>query len=124
MPRSVLAGNQVHPAVRGKIDELHADVLAEVQRAIQQHAVVVVGMFANPFVMRARVELRRAGIAHHYIGFGGYLSQWRRRNALKMWTGWPTFPMVFVRGVLIGGAQDLTALRRSGELAAMLDASA
>lgn len=124
MPRPVLACDHVHPAVRGKIDGLHADVLAEVQQAIQQHAVVVVGMFANPFVMRARAELRRAGIAHHYIGFGGYLSQWRRRNALKMWTGWPTFPMVFVRGVLIGGAQDLTALRRSGELAAMLDANA
>lgn len=124
MPRPVLACDHVHPAVRGKIDGLHADVLAEVQQAIQQHAVVVVGMFANPFVMRARAELRRAGIAHHYIGFGGYLSQWRRRNALKMWTGWPTFPMVFVRGVLIGGAQDLTALRRSGELAAMLGANA
>lgn len=120
MPRSVLAGERVHPAVRAIIDGLHADVLAEVQQAIQQHAVVVVGMFANPFVMRARAELRRAGIAHHYIGFGGYLSQWRRRNALKMWTGWPTFPMVFVRGVLIGGAQDLTLLRRSGELSAML----
>ena len=124
MPRPVLACDHVHPAVRGKIDGLHADVLAEVQQAIQQHAVVVVGMFANPFVMRARAELRRAGIAHHYIGFGGYLSQWRRRNALKMWSGWPTFPMVFVRGVLIGGAQDLTALRRSGELAAMLGANA
>ena len=124
MPRPVLASDHVHPAVRGKIDGLHADVLAEVQQAIQQHAVVVVGMFANPFVMRARAELRRAGIVHHYIGFGGYLSQWRRRNALKMWTGWPTFPMVFVRGVLIGGAQDLTALRRSGELAAMLGANA
>ena len=109
MPRPVLASDHVHPAVRGKIDGLHADVLAEVQQAIAQHAVVVVGMFANPFVMRARAELRRAGIAHHYIGIGGYLSQWRRRNALKMW---------------IGGAQDLTALRRSGELAAMLDASA
>lgn len=124
MQRPILDNAFIHPAIRSKVTCLHADVLSEVQQAIAQHAVVVVGMFANPFVMRARAELRRAGIAHHYIGFGGYLSQWRRRNALKMWTGWPTFPMVFVRGVLIGGAQDLTALRRSGELAAMLDASA
>ena len=33
-----------------------------------------------------------------------------------MWTGWPTFPMVFVKGVLIGGANDLERLIASGEL--------
>jgi len=51
---------------------------------------------------------------------GSYLSQWRRRNALKMWTGWPTFPMIFVRGTLIGGASDLERLVTSGELKALL----
>jgi glutaredoxin-related protein len=34
-----------------------------------------------------------------------------------MWTGWPTFPMVFVKGVLIGGADDLARLLESGALA-------
>ena len=33
-----------------------------------------------------------------------------------MWTGWPTFPMVFAKGVLIGGASDLERLLASGEL--------
>ena len=34
-----------------------------------------------------------------------------------MWTGWPTFPMVFVKGTLIGGADELEALveRRRAE---------
>jgi glutaredoxin-related protein len=41
-------------------------------------------------------------------------------DALKMWTGWPTFPMIFVRGVLIGGYDDLKQLQISGELATML----
>jgi len=44
------------------------------------------------------------------------LSEWRRRLVLKMWTGWPTFPMIFIDGVLIGGFQDLAALVESGEL--------
>ena len=39
-----------------------------------------------------------------------------------MWTGWPTFPMVFVNGILIGGAGDLTPLIQSGELATLLAA--
>jgi glutaredoxin-related protein len=37
-----------------------------------------------------------------------------------MWTGWPTFPMVFVKGVLVGGANDLEQLVKSGELKRML----
>lgn len=36
--------------------------------------------------------------------------------AYKMWTGWPTLPMVFVKGVLVGGASDLKRLLESGEL--------
>jgi glutaredoxin-related protein len=39
---------------------------------------------------------------------------------LKMWTGWPTFPMVFVKGVLVGGATDVQALISSGELKKLL----
>jgi monothiol glutaredoxin len=30
--------------------------------------------------------------------------------------GWPTFPMVFVKGTLVGGYNDLQALIDSGEL--------
>jgi glutaredoxin-related protein len=41
-----------------------------------------------------------------------------------MWTGWPTFPMVFVDGILVGGYKDLQALIDSGELAAMLGTAA
>jgi glutaredoxin-related protein len=37
-----------------------------------------------------------------------------------MWTGWPSFPMVFVKGVLVGGAQDLEKLLENGELRKLL----
>jgi len=84
--------------------------------------VVVVGLSGNPFVGKARKALATAGVAHEYIEFGSYVSQWRLRNALKMWTGWPTFPMVFVRGTLVGGADDLRRLIDSGELQTLLKA--
>ena len=60
------------------------------------------------------------GVPYHYMSYGNYLSDWRRRNALKMWTGWPTFPMVFVKGTLVGGADDLDKLIASGELHRLL----
>ena len=120
MPRNILDESQIHPAIRSKVAELHASTVREVMAATALHAVVVVGMGQNPFPRRARRALDAAGVPHHYIGYGNYFSEWRRRTALKMWTGWPTLPMVFVKGVLIGGAQDLEALIASGELKRML----
>jgi glutaredoxin-related protein len=37
-----------------------------------------------------------------------------------MWTGWGTFPMVFVKGSLVGGATDLQSLISSGEIKKLL----
>jgi glutaredoxin-related protein len=122
MPRSVLPEERLHPAIRQRVATLHADVVEEVQRAVAAHPVVVVGMAQNPFPKRARRALDRAGIAHADLDYGSYFSQWRRRNALKMWTGWPTFPMVFVRGQLMGGAQEVEKLIASGELQRLLQA--
>ena len=120
MPRALLDETQIHPAIRDRIAQHHSAIVTEVQRAITQHPVVVVGMRQNPFPRRARRALDAAGIAHEYLEYGSYFSQWRERNALKMWTGWPTFPMVFVRGTLVGGASDLARLIDSGELKTML----
>ena len=77
-------------------------------------------MRQNAMPKKARRLLAAAGLAHKYLEYGSYLSEWRRRNALKMWTGWPTFPMVFVKGVLVGGAADLARLHASGELKKLL----
>jgi len=121
MIRPVLAESAIHAAIRQRIAEHHLPVIQRVQTAIAQHAVVVVvGLSGNPFVGKARKALAAAGVAHEYIEFGSYFSQWRLRNALKMWTGWPTFPMVFVRGTLVGGADDLRRLIDSGELKTLL----
>ena len=120
MPRVIFPESRVHPSIRDKIAGDHADIIAEVERAIAVHDVVVVGMKTNPFPRRARRALAAAGVAHHYLEYGSYFAEWRRRNALKMWTGWPTFPMVFVKGTLVGGASDLDKLIAGGELKKML----
>jgi monothiol glutaredoxin len=120
MPRQILDESKIHPAIRERVAKHHASIVKEVQDAIAAHPVVVVGMRQNPHVRGARQALAAAGLPFHYIEHGSYLSDWRRRNALKMWTGWPTFPMVFVKGVLIGGGDDLAKLIASGELKAML----
>ena len=116
MPRPVLPEAQIHPAVREKIANYRTDILKEVQAAVAANDIVVVGMRMNPFPKKARKLLDAAGLAYQYLEYGSYLGEWRRRLVLKMWTGWPTFPMVFVKGVLIGGADDLARLIAKGEL--------
>jgi len=74
------------------------------------------GIRVNALSPGPTMTLAAAGISFHYLEYGSYFSEWRRRNALKMWTGWPTFPMVFVKGSLVGGGKEIEALIASGEL--------
>jgi monothiol glutaredoxin len=120
MPRQVLEESRLHPAIRDKVATLHADIVHNVQAAAASNPVLVVGMAQNPHCRHVRRALEGAGVAHHYLEFGSYLSQWRPRAALKMWTGWPTFPMVFVKGTLVGGNDDVRRLIASGELKRLL----
>lgn len=122
MTRPLLPEDRIDPAIRDVIASNHRDIIDEVEAAIARNSVVVVGMKQNPFPRRARRALTAAGVAFHYLEYGSYFSTWRRRTALKIWSGWPTFPMIFVRGVLIGGAADLQKLLDSGELARRLAA--
>ena len=120
MPRQTLDDSRLHPAIRDKVANLHADIVHNVQAAAASNPVLVVGMRFNSPGKAARKALDAAGVAYHYLEYGSYLGQWRRRNALKMWTGWPTFPMVFVKGQLVGGESDLRKLIESGELKRLL----
>ena len=117
MPRTILDEAHIHPAIREKVATNRTDIVREVQNAIAANDIVVVGMKQNPWPKKARRLLDQAGRSYKYLEYGSYLGAWRPRNALKLWTGWPTFPMVFVKGVLVGGADDLEKLIACGELA-------
>ena len=116
MPRTILDEARLHPAIRDAVANSHADIVHNVQAASMSNPVLVVGMAQNPFCKKARRLLDSAGVPYQYLEYGSYLGQWRKRNALKMWSGWPTFPMVFVKGTLVGGADELGKLIETGEL--------
>ena len=121
MPRRVLEENRIHPEIRDRIANYRNDIVREVEQAVAENDIVIVGMRWNPWPKKAREMLDQAGFRYKYLEYGSYLREWRRRLALKMWAGWPTFPMVFVKGVLVGGATDLEKLLKSGELKEMVE---
>lgn len=114
----------LHPAVVAAQQAYHSDLVQEGAAAIAADPVVVVGVLGLQPDRRARQLLDAAGIPYRYLQYGSYVSGYARRQALKLWVGWPTFPLIFVRGTFIGGGSDLRKLHASGELATMLGAQA
>ncbi|EGC34210.1 hypothetical protein DICPUDRAFT_80042 [Dictyostelium purpureum] len=91
-------------------------IITEVTNAIKENDVVVVGMHLNPHCSRAVKELNNAGVSHKYLEYGGYFSMWGERLALKMHFQYPTFPQIFVKGVLIGGCDEAVKELQQGTL--------
>jgi monothiol glutaredoxin len=121
--RPLLDANKTTAEARTRMASYQADVIREVREAVEQGGVVVVGMAQNPHVRRVRRALDQAGIPFRYLEYGNYLSKWRVRLAIKLWSGWPTFPQVFARGVLIGGCDLTIAAIQDGRLRGMLEGS-
>ena len=120
--RPQLPIEQVAPEATKAMQSFHLDVVSAVKDAIAKHPIVVVGMAQNPFVKRTRKALTDAGFSFEYLEYGSYVSEWRKRLAIKMWSGWPTFPQVFVHGTLIGGFDLTAAAIADGSLKKLVEA--
>ena len=109
----MLGSISLHEAIQPQVLGYHVDIIAEVKGAIAVNKIVIVGMRGNDAVWQVRKLLQKAGQEFHSIEYGSYTLSWRKRQALKIWTGWPTFLMVLVNGTLVGGGSDLKALIKS-----------
>lgn len=121
MSRITLPVQSLSPEAATAINTFHRDIVNTVSQTVAKDKVVVIGMGGNPWVKKATQALQAAGIDFTYLGYGGYMSQWKERLAIKLWSGWPTFPQVFVRGVLIGGATDTIKALADGTLKKRLE---
>ncbi len=114
--RDILQDSKVDTAALKAIEGFHSQIVAEVKEAVGKNKIVVVGMSQNPVVTKARKLLKTDGFDFKYLEYGSYTSQWKPRLAIKLWSGWPTFPQVFVDGKLIGGCAELSVLLKNGDL--------
>ena len=105
--REILSEKQIAPSAQAAIGSYFSEVVQEVKQAVGKPGVVVVGMKQNPVVRKARQTLDSAGTKYQYLEYGSYFKGWKKRLAIKLWSGWPTFPQVFIDGTLIGGNAEL-----------------
>ena len=94
------------------------DLSQRIKDVIENEQVVLFMKGTPQFVMcgnsdRALQALRRAGASITAVDI---LRDPQIRQDLSALSGWPTIPQVFVKGELIGGADIVEELERSGEL--------
>ena len=94
------------------------DLSQRIKDVIENEKVVLFMKGTPQFVMcgnsgRALEALRAAGAPVTAVDI---LPDPRIRQELSALSGWPTIPQVFVRGELIGGADIVEELERSGQL--------
>ena len=106
MRETLKTENIATPALNA-IQTFHPQIVQEVKEALKAEKIVVVGMRQNPVVKKAIKNLDAAGLKYKYLEYGGYFSMWKPRLAIKLWSGWPTFPQVFIDQKLIGGCAEL-----------------
>ena len=119
MPREV--NQHFAPHAQEYLDQFHTDVVQEVRDAILNNNVVIVGMAGNGAVRKACQALQEEDIEFKYLEYGGYFSKWKERLAIKLWSGWPTYPQVFVKGHLMGGNQRTRKAISDGSLQKLLN---
>ena len=70
-----------------------------------------------PYCIRARMLLKRKGVAFEDILIGGDSEMWAEMERLS---GRDTVPQIFIGAHHVGGFDDLAAADRSGELDSLL----
>jgi monothiol glutaredoxin len=101
------------------------DVLKTIEREIREHKVVVYMKGTPAFPMcgfsAATVQvLREIGVPFKAIDV---LAEPEKREAIKIYSHWPTIPQVYVGGKFVGGCDIVREMHARGELAPLLRAA-
>ncbi len=103
-----------------------ADVMEEIAREVRDNKVLVYMKGTPSFPMcgfsAATVQvLREIGVPFKAVDI---LAEPEKREAIKMYSNWPTIPQVYVNGKFIGGCDIVREMHARGELAPLLKAAA
>lgn len=101
------------------------NVMQRIEEQISEHPVMLY-MKGTPdfpqcgFSARAVQILGQCGAEFAYVNV---FEEQEIREGLKTFSGWPTFPQLFIQGELVGGSDIMLELYESGELPKMLAAA-
>ncbi len=106
-------------------DTLSPELQTRIETLLNAHPVVLFmkGQPDSPmcgFSAKAAAMLNHIGTPYHAVDI---LTDEELRQGLKIYSDWPTFPQLYVKAELLGGADIMTEMFTSGELAEALGAA-
>jgi monothiol glutaredoxin len=95
---------------------------ARIEALLATHSVILFmkGLPDSPlcgFSAKATAMLNHVGVPYHAVNI---LEDEELRQGLKVFGDWPTYPQLYVKGDLLGGADIMGEMFQSGELATAL----
>lgn len=94
------------------------DIMSEIAREVSSHPIVLY-MKGTPSQPMCGFSARAAGILDTY-GIPYYavniLADPEKREAIKVFSDWPTIPQIYIRGEFLGGSDILTQMFENGQL--------
>ena len=100
---------------QARLSDFHQPLIEQLQQEIHSHDIVVVGLAYQPSTQRVIKELNKLDCLTQCIEISPWIGSSEKRLAIKIWSGWPSFPQIFVRGMLIGGELELGNFVASGD---------
>lgn len=114
-----IVGVETAPAAEGpKTRAEGGDIMTELEREVSDNAIVLYmkGTPGQPmcgFSARAAGILDTFGVPYHAVNI---LADQEKRQAIKVFSDWPTIPQVYVGGEFLGGSDILTQMYENGQL--------
>ena len=82
---------------------------------INNFDIVVIGVQLSPQNSQVRALLQFTNHTAKEIYLRPWMLNKHKKLAVMLWSGWPTFPQIFIRGMLIGGEQELRRAIHNGD---------
>jgi len=101
------------------------DIMSEIDKEVKENQVLLY-MKGTPdqpmcgFSFKVIQFLQDIGKPYAYINI---LADEAKRQGVKEYSAWPTFPQLYVKGELVGGCDIVTELYESKELHQLLEAA-
>lgn len=117
-----IVGTEQAMAPEQKTRDEGGDVMSEIAHEVNTHPVVLYmkGTVDSPmcgFSHRAAAILTSYGVPVYAVNI---LEDPEKRQAIKVYSDWPTIPQVYVSGEFLGGSDLLMQMHQSGQLEEVL----
>ncbi len=113
-----IVGNENAATDELKSREEGGDIMSEIEKEVSTNKVVLYmkGTPQQPmcgFSARATGILQSYGVPYHSVNI---LADQEKRQAIKVFSDWPTIPQIYVGGEFLGGSDILSQMYENGQL--------